>query len=702
MVLHYWYILNKRRGTVLLFLGVFLVTVVIATLNATPYYSSTAVIEISPKEPVVFDVEEVSEMVTGASYVEKRIYYATQYKIIESRAVLEESIRRLREQNGVTDFDDKTNPYAYLKDLLKVVPEIDTHLVNLSVEHPDPATAALFANTIASVYMDVNLDRAMEASKQALTYLRKQQTEFREKALESDTKVHDYKFEYDLVGMNQEQNTALKHLEDLRNDFNNNHTELVKAQAEYGQLQRLFASEDWFGLANHLATSNLVLRDMIGRYQQLRQSRAEAIAQWKAKHPNVIRIDTELAGLEDQIRSQVKDILTASKANIALLEQRERVLEEELDRVRILVRDLDEKLIELKSLEAEADRNETFFKNLDTRMEEVDLSQVIRANNVRFVDVAIPGARPVRPKVLTNLVMALVVGVLGGCSLAFFAEYLDATVKSREDVEAIIGVPFLGIVPSMDPEHLKTLEQKRDRNIVVYSRPRSTLAECLRTIRTNILFRLGNKPVRRLLLTSAAPREGKSFLSANLAAIMAMAGGRTLIIDADLRRSTVHKLFDLPNDFGLADALSGRLRPDQVIQATHVPGLYAMPSGHLPPNPAELLENGRMLQMLEELSKTYDTIIVDSPPVNAVADPLVMASMVDGVVFVVETNQTNRSLVRNARMRLTEVEAPILGAVVNKLDVRRSGYGYYYYYYEKYPYYYSEKEADAEAGSDRA
>lgn len=694
LLLHYWHILRKRRHTVVLFLSVFMVTVFVASLKATSYYSSTAIIEISPKEPVVMDVDEVSDMVTEGSAAEMRIYYATQYRIIQSRTVMEETIRRLREVHGITDFDEEEEPVRYLLDLIKVSPEIDTHLVKIAVEHPVPETAALFANTIAEVYMDANLDRAMDASRQALEYLQKQQAEFRTKLIESDTEVHDFKFKYDLVGMNQQRNTELENLDRIRAELNLTHTERVKLQDAYNEVVRLYEADDWLGLAHTLAADDVVIRDMLGRVQQLRQDRSQMAARWKDRHPNVVRLDAELAGLEGQVRQQVSDLIDARRTELNLVMARERSLTGELDRVRSLTETLDARLIELKSLETEAIRNETFFKNLDTRMEEVDLSQVIRANNVRFVDPAIPGTDPVRPKILVNLGMALVLGLVGGCGLAFFAEYLDATVKSKEDVEYVIGAAFLGVVPRISPTHLKTLEHKRDQNIIVYARPRSTVAECLRTIRTNILFRLGNQEVRRLLITSAAPREGKSFISSNISAIMAMAGSKVLAIDADLRRPTLHKLFDMPNTVGLANVLAGQVTAEQAIQPSHVPDLHVLTAGTTPPNPAELLENGSLTRLLDAL-KQYDTIIIDSPPVNAVADPLVLSGLVDGVVFVVETNQTNRSMVRNARMRLSEMNARILGAVVNKLDVKRAGYGYYYYYYyDSYPYYYSESEAD--------
>lgn len=703
LLLHYWYILRKRRNTVLLFLGIFLATVLVASLNATAYYSSTAVVQISPKEPVVYELDEVSEMVSATGHKDMRIYYATQYRIIQSRAVLEEAIRRLQEEYGITDFDEVPNPYEYMRNHLEVRPEEDTYLVQITFEHPDPDTAALFANTVAQTYIDYNLDKAMRATQEALEYLRTQQEEFDQKRRNSDIKVHEFKYANNLAGLSKEENATMENLERLRSEWSLTHTRRVQVQAMVRELVRISRSETWGGLANHLADDNEVIRNLLKHYQSLQQERAVLVARYKEKHPSIVRVDAELQGLEDQVRAQVDSIIGAYRAELAILDRRESALEQELSEVMDQVEALDEKLIELRALQAEADRNESFFRSIDTRLSEVDLSQVIRANNVHFVDRAIPTEEPVRPRILVNMAMALAVGSLGGCAMAFFAEYLDATVKSREDVENVVGMPYLGVVPLQSPSAIEELEAPRDRGIVVHARPRSTVAETLRTIRTNILFRTGGaqKKHRRLLITSAAPREGKTFISANLSAIMAMAGSRVLLIDSDLRRPYIHKIFDVENAYGLSNALAGQLEPEDAVRPSHVPDLWLMLAGPHPPNPAELLESGKMEEVLEQL-RDYDVIVLDSPPVNAVTDPLILSTMTDGVIFVVETNQTKRALVRNARTRLVEMKANIIGAVVNKLDVRRSGYGYYYYYYyENYPYYYGESGQQApSSGSD--
>ena len=305
-----------------------------------------------------------------------------------------------------------------------------------------------------------------------------------------------------------------------------------------------------------------------------------------------------------------------------------------------------------------------------------------RSNNIWFIDRAVASAEKVRPKLTTNLPMAFLIGLLGGIALAFFMEYVDSTIKSREDLEEVVGVPFLGAVPVLTTSDLLSLESERDRNIYVNARPRSTAAEALRSIRTNVLFRTpdSGRGMTRLLIASAVPREGKSFISSNLSSIIAMTGSKVLLIDADLRRPTQHKLFALTNERGLSNVLEQNATISSCIQKTHVDGLDIMPSGPRPANPAELLGSERMVRTLDALNASYDFVIIDSSPIGAVADPLILSRFVDGVLMVIESNKTNRDHVLQCRSRLSEVKANILGAIVNKLDIRRTGYGYYYYY----------------------
>ena len=693
LLIQYWHILKKRQLIIGSFTGLLLITVIIATAMSTRYYSAAAVVEISPRAPQVFEVEQVSEMGTTSSPAELRAYYGTQYRILQSRKVMEKSIEKLEDEHGVTDFEAVEKPASFLRAHLRLSPQAETNLVHVVIEYPDAEKAALFANVIAGVYKHQNLQKAQDAASEALEWLEVQKQNQEARKLASDEQVHTFKMENNLLGVDERYNTTLESLAEVQTAWNQSQTVHIAAEAEYGELSRKVRAGNWQQLVTHLALTDSILNSMQAHYVALEQEEIRLSVRYLDQHPEMVRIRTEMDGVNNQIRGRVEQLIAGKKSELDVISRREAALGRQLESIKIAVEELEEKRIELQLLKGTAERDEELYKSLDRRMSEVDLSKLVQANNVQVVDAAIPGDKPVRPNMPVNVAMALVMGLLGGAALSFLAEYLDSTVKSRDDLERVVGVPMLGYVPMIDPAEMEALASNRDRSIFVNARPRSAVAECLRSIRTNIMFRTqqraGHLPFRTLLVTSAAPREGKSFMSSNLATIIAMTGSRVLLIDADLRRPNVHRLFELPDEKGLSDVLAGHRSLDSVIIPSHVSGLDLVVAGPIPPNPSELLGNERM-QNIKSMIRGYDVVIIDTPPVTVVADPMVLTPLADGVLVVVESNRTSKSMVTQAVSRLEQVSSRILGAVVNKLDVQKTGYGYSYYY-EDYGYY-SEEE----------
>lgn len=673
-LLHYWRILRKRQLTVVIFTAILVVTTAVGTALSTPYYAARATIEISPDQPSVMDMEQVNEVVAYQGGSERRAYYTTQYRIIQSRTVVGEAVRRLREEHGITDFDELADPIAFFKRHLDVSPEMDTRLVHLIVEYPDPELAALFANVLAQTYMDANVERSRKTTMDALAWLSEQQEVYRQRRLSSSEELKSYEYTSVLAA----HQAKIKSQARLEESWSETRAERVEVEATWLRLAQQVREGSLLAVATGLSSDSTVLTRLLEDHQDLQQERTRLSGRYRAGHPDMQRVDQQLAGLEKQIRGQVDEILAARKGRLEILVAGEAALQRELDEVTAEVQQYEAKLIQYELVKTEADKNADLFKSLDQRLSEVDLSKLLTPNNIWYVDQAVPVAEKVRPRMSTNLPIALLVGLVGGVALAFFSEFLDSTIKSRDDLEELVGVSFLGAIPMLDPAELAPLSEV-DRNLYVNARPRSTVAEALRSVRTNILFRLPDRPQRRLLITSAAPREGKSFVSSNLATIIAMTGSRVLLIDADLRRPSQHKLFQTDNEVGLSSVLLGEATLAEAIRKSHVPGLDLLSSGPRPPNPAELLGSDLMLRLLDSL-KSYDFVMIDSPPIGAVADPLILARSTHGVLMVVESNKTDREQVTQSRSRLAEMNANILGAIVNKLDTRKSGYGYYYYY----------------------
>ena len=704
LLIQYFNVLKKRYAVLLSFSGALALSAVIATVFSTRYYAAKAVIEIMPIAPNIMG-KDSSEAVTElgvASDSSLRVYYGTQFAILSSDTVLGKAVQRLRVDHGVTDFDifsDEKDQVAFLRQNMRLLPQPETSLVHVRVEYPDPKKAEIFANVIANVYMENNLDRNLIAVKKALSWLEREHERYREAKLSSDQKVHDFKYENHLVGIEQRSTATDDKLNALGSALNDIQSKRLQINAEYTERLRILKSESWTALSKEFSLNDRVMQQMLSNRALLLQQQDELYGiRYTEKHPKLIALDRQIDQINLRIRLEVEKHVASKHAELEIVLAKENAVKKELSLMESQAKELDKKLIELQFLLGEAERNEKLYKAIDNRLSEVDLSQFLQSNNIRFVDRAVASDVPVRPSLTMNLVMALLLGLLGGAGLAFLVEYLDNTVKTKEDLEALLGVPLLGVVPVIDPETLLQIASNRERSLFAHTMPRSNVSESLRSIRTNVLFRTGTQKTRTILVTSAVPREGKSFMSSNLSAVIAMAGSRVIIIDADLRRPSVHRLFEMSDAFGLSDILMGQRTIEDCIQRSHIPGLDVISAGPIPQNPSELLGSPIMRQIKERLSEQYDVIVIDSPPATAVADPMILSPMADGVILVVEANQTRKPVVMQAVTRLRQVQANLLGGIVNKLDLRKAGYGYYYYYYSDYGYYADDEYESRQLG----
>ena len=695
-LLQYWQVLRKRWVTIVAFTALLVVTVFIASITSTKYYQAKAVIEISPVAPQILEVEGVASIgASGAYRALGNKYYETQYEIIQSRNNLQTVLNELVEVHGIEDFEGVG--VGTLRSHLKVKPDVKSNLVKISFEWPDPEVAAIVSNTIAEVYIDSILSRAEQQSQQALEFLQEERVKYRQESLRARQSVVEYRKQESLLGTDHADPGVVITMQGLEKQLAELLVDLEKAEARYNGLSAQLSRSGAVTVANILAEDDQAMDNLLVLREKAIQTRDELATRYTEVHPDIQRANKNIADIEGKIQKQVGLVLAKERARVELLRTERAELGSASESARDQVMDLDAELIELAFRENEAERAATTFKDLDQRFAEVQLASVMTANNVWFMDRAQPPKTHSRPDVMNNVFTALLVGLIAGAALAFMLDYLDSTVRSREDVEEGIGVPLLGVVPQIERSRLQKLADQG--NIAVHQMPRSNFAEALRQIRTALSFASAKRPLKNLLITSAAPLEGKSFVSSNLATIIAMGEQRVLLIDADLRRPTLHKVFHIPNDVGLSDVLARKIQPAAAAHSTEVKNLDVMIAGPIPPNPAELLRPDNFQRVMHELGKHYDLLLFDSPPVKAVSDPRVMAPHMDGIILVVEANRTSRTLARHISRELAEANPNILGAIVNKLNVQRNGY-YYYYDYKDYTYYASdEEEKDQELAS---
>jgi non-specific protein-tyrosine kinase len=367
--------------------------------------------------------------------------------------------------------------------------------------------------------------------------------------------------------------------------------------------------------------------------------------------------------------------------------------EAELEQTRlalIQLADTEENENERDRLERLAARYQTTYNNLTNSLENLRLAEAQTTDNIVLTTPAQPSGSPIRPRVLYNTLLALLVGVLFGLGIAFLIEYLDDTIKTPDHVRDLTGLATLGTVVFLDGA-------SPEERMVARTAPKSQGAEAYRVLRTNLQFSALDKPLTTLLCTSAEPGEGKSTTVANLAFAMAQADRRVVLVDADLRRPSQHKILKLPNNVGLSTALLDKGRdPAVYLQDTDVANLRVMTTGPIPPNPAEMLNSARMHEMIEILKKEADVVLFDTPPVLAVADTSILASQVDGTLLVVWAGKTRGEMLVQATERLLSLGVTPLGVVLNKLTQRRGSY-----YYNTYYYYASRDGEDGEGGATR-
>ena len=728
----YWKMVLKHRWAVLAFVVITVTAVTVFTLRQTKIFEARASVIIEPYAPQVLgNMREVYSM-GGGSYLNNKEYYETQFNVITSRTIAQNVVQTLglegnkeflgidhlpvEEQKRILD-----NPIDYpemLQEMLEVEPVRESRTTFVKVRHRHPKWAQSLANAIVDAYIDYNRQTRQQVTRDAAAWLGTQVAELKTMMNEAEDKLVRFKKDKKVLSVSLEdrQNITSQRLMDLNQSLNRMQAERIALEGKREQILDIREARLPLDTVDRVI-GNKLIQQLKENYFKLKERLAELGTKYLPEHPTYKAIHNKVVLTRRTIDREIDNVLASLEAEYQAKLKSERALKKELARVKAEAQDINEKEIEYNRLKRVADNYASMYKLITTRQKEVTLASHQETNNIYRLDAAVEPKAPVYPRVKLNILLALILGLLGGIGLAFFREYLDNTIKTQEDVERYLEVPFLGVIPSikLDPSigKLKSSDgtpEKRDgrnrrnkrggddvalRDHFLVSHPKSSMAECCRTVRTNLLFMSPENPARRLLITSAGPQEGKSTVSINLGIAMAQSGSRAVLIDTDMRRPRLHKTFGIDNGVGLSTAILGEAETHEITRPSGVPGLDIVPCGPIPPNPTELFHTERFKKIVRKLSEMYDRVIFDSPPATMVADPLILSSMMDGVVLVIKGAKTTRGALQHAIRQFRDVRARILGAVVNDLDLESREYGYYYY--RRYGYYYGEKKHDAAA-----
>ncbi len=699
-LLDYWRILVKRRWVVYTALLVMVATVALGSFLKRPVYTAMVRLQIEQSAPKVMPFQEVVSSIPDG----RNDFYQTQYRLIQSRRIAGQVIADLelaahdefRVSAGWALHEGLTAEQAagarridvFLKKL-DVSPVRNSRLVDVLFSAHDPVLAARVANQVAETYIAFNNEIQYNTTTRATASLAHQVATLQEQIDGREKELQAYAREHDIIQLTETQNIVVKNLQDLSDAYTRARAERIEKEARYAALRGSTPAD-----LPEVLQSDLI-REIMAKSAELTRRYAQLSEKYRPEWPEMVRLGREIEAnqerLEIERKSIYQQVLGAAEAAYRAARNQEERLASTLDEQKRRSQDLNLKEIHYNNLRAEVANKRSTLEALLRRQAETGSSAGLdehSASNVRIVDRAEIPIHKSSPKILRNILLSVLMGLLLGVALGFFFEYLDKSVKSPDEIRQLAGLPSIGLIPALRAEgsRLRIIRPNGRETpplvpveVVSHLDPKSNVSEAFRETRTSLLVSQLAGPPRTILIASTQPGEGKTAVAVNLAITLAQIGRCVLLVDSDLRKPRLHRVFDLPNEEGLSSYLSGTGPPWPEPKRTPVPGLDVVTSGPLPPNPADLLDSDRFTRLQQEFEEQgYDHVIYDSPPVLAVADPAIMAARVQAVVMVIQAGATSRDALAHGLNRLQQVKARVVGAVLNRVDPGSQSYYYGY------------------------
>ena len=593
---------------------------------------------------------------------------------------------------------------------LRVALSPNTRIIEVHYRSADPQMAANIVNTLMQTYVENNFKARFESTMQASDWLSKQLVDLQMKVETSQEKLVRYQKEHEILGTDEKTNIITAKLDELNKELTSAESDRMDKEAIY----RMVESGDPEAIVSNVGgiqdtgsqSPSQLLETLRAREVDLKIQAADLNTQFGPSYPKLNGINNQLKEIESQIQAELKKIVSKLRGQYTAALQRESMLRDALEKQKQEANKLNESAIEYTLLKRDVDTNRQLYEGLLEKLKQAGVSAGLKSNNFRIVDSARPPLGPVEPNIPRNLMFAVVLGLASGIGLAFLLEGLDNTVRTTEQAQMISGLASLGMIPlgskmareGPQPKRLVIATSKESVELITQVRPQSQMAESYRALRTSLLLSNLGHPPKVIMVTSALPQEGKTTTSINTAVVLAQKGVRVLLIDADLRRPSIHKTLGMGPHSGLSNVLTGSITMEQAI--THsplLPNLFIMPAGTPPPNPAELLASANMRDVLAQLREQYDHIVIDTPPSLSVTDAVVLSPRADAVVLVIRSGQTTKQSLRRSRDVLMQVNAKVVGVLLNAVDLTSPDYYYYYEYQGKYARYYRDEDSSGES-----
>jgi capsular exopolysaccharide synthesis family protein len=698
-LLDYLRVLSKRRWTAIPTFAAVVAAVMIPSMTMVPIYEATTKVLIDGETQNIVMFKEVVEQEKATAD-----YFQTQYQILGSRAVARATIDKLglwdhpqlaggppdtaaakpapapssaapaNEAAGESAAQSRTVD-RFLANLT-ISPIRNSRIVDVKYRSTDAAFAAAAANALASTYMERNLQFKFDASKDAADWLTNQLDAQRKNVEQTELALQRYREQNNAASTDDPEVT--QRLSGLNAAAMEAKTTRLEKEAALKQLRAIQHDRKALAAAPAIVANSGVQR-LNQELADLQRQEAQLSRQYGERHPEMIKVRSAMVQVRQKLDAELLNAVQAVEGEYVAAQAREESLTRELEAQKAEVLAINRKSIGYAALERDAASNRQIFEALLQRAKETGISSELKTNNIRIADPADVPRVPISPNKQRDLLFGIMVGLVIGVAAAFVFEYLDNKIKSPPEIRSYLNLPCLGLVPKIGA--------KDSTPPLLNNGVPDSFAEAFRAVRSNVLFSVSNE-CRRLVVTSTAPREGKSVVASNLAAGLAMAGHRVVLIDADMRRPRVHAIFGVDVSPGLSQLIVGSARAE-VIRRSKIPNLWIVPAGEVPPNPAELLSSQQFEQFLTTLSSRFDWVILDAPPVLAVTDASIVAHSASGVVFVASADTTDRNAAVQAVSQLRSAKANFLGVVLNRVNLSRNAFFYAPYYRREYTEYYS-------------
>jgi len=697
-------IMWRSRWTVLLTTVVVLAGAFAYLFKATPIYTSTSRLYVEQSGRKIMSETEQGVMTQSKNYL------YTQAELLKSTPILTAALKTSGaniEQMKV--FEDVDNRIAFLKKRgLQVSVGKKDDIISVSSDSPKPAEAAQLVNAVVDSYITYHATIKRSTSAEVLKILQTAKAKRSIELIDQLKATMDFKKENEALAFESNRgNIILQKLERLSIVLTEAQLATVESKSLYESTERMISDPVGFKqFVEAERTRSIYIpvdreeAELKSKLDQLQRRRADRLRQLTAGHPAVTAIETEIAHVNEQLANLDKKF---AKAQLAVAEQQYLAAKERESQIAQYFEDqrrqallLNEQLAEYTILQSEWEQTKKDCDILDERIRDLNVTEDVGALNISILEVARPADKPSKPRKARCMAIALVLGLMLGGGLGLLRDWTDQRLRSADEISAVLGIPMLGVVPSMPKKQTVAARGKS-----VHLEPTSAAAEAYRTIRTAVFFSVPKGKAKTVLVTSPGAGDGKTTLVSNLGISMAQAGQHVILLDADFRKPMQQEIFEMTKEPGLSNVLAGVTTLDKAIRPSSIAGLDILPCGRDVPNPSEMLNSEMFAELMSELSSKYDRVVIDSPPVMPVTDACILGAICDVTLLVLRAEKSTRKTAQQARDGLLSVGAHILGAIVNDVPRKKGLYGYYHYGYGYYGYGYGHKKKKSEGQEEK-